>query len=121
MRRQKLIFPVKPTIGVASCAPIVAPHRRLNGVAGAGDLFNLYVFVEIASMAAYALIAVEGGGERYEASFKYALLGAIASTFILLGIGVFYGATGTLNMAHLAATLPAAYIFQEFRSWPCDL
>ena len=80
----------------------------MNGVASAGDLFNLYVFVEIASMASYALVAFGGRAEQLEASFKYAVLGTIASTLILLGIGALYGLTGTLNMAHLAEGLSAS-------------
>ena len=80
----------------------------MNGVVGAGDLFNLYVFVEIASMAAYALIAFGGRGAQVEASFKYAVLGGIASSLILLGIGILYSVTGTLNMAGLAEGLATA-------------
>ncbi len=75
----------------------------MNGVILTGDLFNLYVFMEIAAVASYALVAFGCGHEELEASFKYAVLGTLASTFILIGVALVYGVTGTLNMAHIAA------------------
>lgn len=75
------------------------------GMCGAvltGDLFNLFVFVEVASIASYALVAYGTGGAEAEAAFKYVLLGALASTAILLGIGVLYAGGGLLNMADIA-------------------
>ena len=75
----------------------------MNGVILAGDLFNLYVLMEIAAVASYALVAFGGEHEELEASFKYAVLGTLSSTFILIGIGLVYGITGTLNMAHIAS------------------
>jgi multicomponent Na+:H+ antiporter subunit D len=77
----------------------------MNGVILAGDLFNLYVFMEIASIASYALVAFGGEHEQFEAAFKYAVLGSLASTFILIGIGIVYGVTGTLNMAQMASRI----------------
>jgi multicomponent Na+:H+ antiporter subunit D len=74
----------------------------MNGVVLTGDLFNLYVFMEIAVIASYALVAFGGKHEELEASFKYAVLGGVSSSLILIGIGLVYGVTGTLNMAHLA-------------------
>jgi len=80
----------------------------LLGITLTGDLFNLYVFLEISSLAAYALLA--SGGERaVVATFRYLLVGTIAATFYLLGLGYLYALTGTLNMADLAirlATVP---------------
>ncbi len=77
----------------------------MNGVVLTGDLFNLYVFLEIAAVASYALVAFGTEAEELEASFKYLIMGAVASAFILLGIGVIYGVTGTLNMADAARLL----------------
>ena len=74
----------------------------MNGVVLTGDMFNLYVFLEIASIASYALVAFGTEAEELEASFKYMIMGCVASTFVLFGVGVLYGKTGTLNMAHLA-------------------
>ncbi len=76
-----------------------------NGVVLAGDLFNLYVFMEITAIASYALVAFDGKSEDFEASFKYAVLGGLSSSLILIGIGLLYGMTGTLNMTHLASRL----------------
>ncbi len=73
----------------------------MNGVAVTGDIFNLYVFLEIAAIASYALVAFGIKKEELEASFKYQVLGGIGSLFILFGIGVLYWATGTLNMADI--------------------
>jgi multicomponent Na+:H+ antiporter subunit D len=76
----------------------------LLGIVLTGDLFNLYVFMEISSLAAYALIA-QGGRASLVASFRYLLLGTIAGAFYLLGVGYIYGLTGTLNMADAAVRL----------------
>jgi multicomponent Na+:H+ antiporter subunit D len=76
----------------------------LLGIVLTGDLFNLYVFMEISSLAVYALIA-QGGRQSLVASFRYLLLGTVAGAFYLLGVGYVYGLTGTLNMADAAVRL----------------
>ena len=77
----------------------------MNGVVITGDLFNLFVFLEIASIASYALVGFGVEHEELEASFKYLILGSIASTMILLGIALTYAMTGTLNMADASRIL----------------
>jgi multicomponent Na+:H+ antiporter subunit D len=74
----------------------------MNGVVITGDLFNIYVFLEIASIASYALVGFGCEHEELEASFKYLILGSVASTVILFGIAFLYSMTGTLNMPDLA-------------------
>jgi multicomponent Na+:H+ antiporter subunit D len=74
----------------------------MNGVILAGDLFNLYVFLEVAAIASYSLVAFGCRHEELEASFKYIVLGSLSSTLILVGIALVYGITGTLNMAQMA-------------------
>jgi len=74
----------------------------MNGVVLSGDLFNLYVFLEVAAIASYALVAFGCESEELEASFKYLVLGAVGSTFILFAVGICYNQTGTLNMAQIA-------------------
>ena len=74
----------------------------MTGVVATGDLFNLYVFLEIASISSYALVAFGCESDELEASFKYAVLGCVASCFILLGIALTYCVFGTVNMAHVA-------------------
>lgn len=81
----------------------------LVGMTITGDIFNLYVFLEISSIAAYTLIASARRPHAYVASFNYLILGSIAGGFILLGIANLYAATGTLNMADIAQLLPASY------------
>lgn len=81
----------------------------LAGIISTGDLFNLYVFLEIASIAGYALIAVGRRRESLMASFTYLVLGSVAASFIVLGIGYLYVATGTLNMADIAVKLEPIY------------
>lgn len=77
----------------------------VNGVVLTGDLFNLFVFLEIASIATYALVAFTLDDEALEGAFKYAVQGAIASSFILLGMAVLYSYTSTLNMADMALVI----------------
>jgi multicomponent Na+:H+ antiporter subunit D len=80
----------------------------LCGIIVTADLFNLFVFLEIASLSAYALMAV--GDERGPvASFRYLMLGSIAGSFYVLGVGFLYFSTGSLNMADVAQLLPAVY------------
>lgn len=81
----------------------------LLGITVTGDVFNLYVFLEIASLSAYALIAVGKRREALVASYNYLILGTISATFILIGIGYLYMVTGSLNMADLAQRLPPLY------------
>jgi multicomponent Na+:H+ antiporter subunit D len=77
----------------------------MNGVVITGDMFNMYVFLEIASIASYALVGFGTGRRELEASFKYLILGGVASTAILFGIAILYSLTGTLNMPDLAQQL----------------
>ncbi len=74
----------------------------MNGVVASGDLFNIYVFLEMAAIASYALVAFEIEKEHLEASFKYQVLGGISSLFILLSIGFLYWNTSTLNIADVS-------------------
>jgi multicomponent Na+:H+ antiporter subunit D len=78
------------------------------GIVITGDMFNLYVFLEIASLAGYALIAVGEEGAPF-ASFNYLIFGTIGACFYLLGVGYLYITTGSLNMADLTKILPALY------------
>jgi multicomponent Na+:H+ antiporter subunit D len=77
----------------------------MNGVILTGDFFNMFVFLEIASIASYALVAFGVEAEELEASFKYLILGGVSSTIILLGIALLYSATGTLNMADVSMSI----------------
>lgn len=77
----------------------------MNGIIITGDLFNLFVFLEIASIASYALVAFGTEAEELEASFKYTVMGSVASSFIFIAIAFLYSFTSTLNMADIARVL----------------
>jgi len=79
----------------------------LLGIAVTGDVFNVFVFLEISSLSAYALIALGHDRRALTASYQYLIMGSVGATFIVIGIGLMYVMTGTLNMADLAARLPA--------------
>ena len=74
----------------------------MSGMVITGDVFNLYVYLEILSLSGYGLIAL-GGRKSMLAAFRYLLIGTIAASLYLLGVGYLYAMTGTLNMADLAA------------------
>jgi len=80
----------------------------LLGIVVTGDMFNLYVFLEIASLAGYALIAIGEDGAPF-ASFNYVIFGTIGACFYLLGVGYLYIVTGSLNMVDLSQILPNLY------------
>lgn len=73
----------------------------LLGNTATSDVFNLYVFLEITSLAGYVLIAM-GGSRGVISSFRYLLLGTIGASFYLLGVAFIYGETGTLNMTDMS-------------------
>ncbi|MCG7849013.1 MAG: monovalent cation/H+ antiporter subunit D family protein [ANME-2 cluster archaeon] len=81
----------------------------LMGMTITGDIFNFYVFLEISSLTAYALIAIGDRGDGVVASFNYLIMGTVAASFILLGIGYLYAVTGSLNMADMQSILPSMY------------
>jgi proton-translocating NADH-quinone oxidoreductase chain N len=72
------------------------------GVIITGDIFNMFVFVEIVGITAYSLTAFYRNRDGAEAGFKYLFIGSLASIFLLLGILIIYTQTGTLNMAQIA-------------------
>ncbi len=80
----------------------------LCGIVVTGDMFNLYVFLEIASLTGYALIAA-AGGRALRASFNYLIMGSIGACFYLLGVGFLYAVTGSLNMLDIQHILPPLY------------
>lgn len=78
----------------------------LLGIAITGDAFNLFVFLEISSLSSYVLIAMGNDRRSLTAAFQYLIMGTIGATFILIGIGLLYALTGTLNMLDLAERIP---------------
>lgn len=78
----------------------------LLGILATGDAFNVFVFLEISSLATYTLISLGKQRQALWAAFQYLVVGTLGATFILIGIGLMYMMTGTLNMADLAERLP---------------
>jgi multicomponent Na+:H+ antiporter subunit D len=73
----------------------------LLGITQTGDVFNLFVFLEISSLSSYVLIATGQQRRALTAAFQYLIMGSIGATFLLIGIGLVYAETGTLNMLDL--------------------
>ena len=73
----------------------------LTGIVVSADAFNIFVFMEISSLASYVLIS--GGPDRraLPSVFKYLVMGTIGATFYLIGVGLVYMMTGTLNLSDM--------------------
>ena len=78
----------------------------LLGIGITGDAFNVFVFLEISSLSGYALIAMGRHRRALLAAFRYLVMGTVGGTFVLIGIGLLYALTGSLNMADLAERVP---------------
>ena len=87
-------------------AALMLSLTGMTGIAITGDLFNLFVFLEIASLSAYILVAFGRGGKAKLAALRYLVAGTVGATFVLIGIGLLYATTGTLNMGDMASRLP---------------
>jgi multicomponent Na+:H+ antiporter subunit D len=77
----------------------------LLGIVVTGDAFNLYVFLEISSLSSYVLISLGPSRRALTAAYQYLVMGTIGATFILIGIGLMYMMTGTLNMLDMSQRL----------------
>ena len=104
--------------GRQSLDAAVAPARRpsfyaawllalggLAGIVASGDAFNIFVFMEVSSLATYILIAGGSDPRALTAVFKYLIMGTIGATFYLIGIGLIYMMTGTLNLTDMEARI----------------
>ncbi len=79
----------------------------LLGIAITGDAFNLFVFLEISSLSSYVLISLGKDRRALTAAFQYLIMGTIGATFVVIGVGLLYMVTGTLNLTDLAARVPS--------------
>ena len=75
----------------------------LLGLVTTGDAFNLFVFLEISSLSSVTLVALGSKKDKraLTAAFNYLLIGAVGATFYVIGVGLLYSVTGTLNIADL--------------------
>src|SRR3970040_1590634 len=107
-------------VALASRVAEVAPDRQylmyamyclclagLLGITITGDAFNLFVFLEISSLATYVLIALGAHRRALTAASQYMLMGTVGATFYVIGVGLLYLMTGTLNLADMAERLRA--------------
>jgi Formate hydrogenlyase subunit 3/Multisubunit Na+/H+ antiporter, MnhD subunit len=78
----------------------------LMGMAITGDAFNLFVFLEISSLSSYVLISLGRDRRALMAAFRYLIMGTLGATFYIIGVGLMYMMTGTLNIADLATRVP---------------
>lgn len=79
----------------------------LLGITITGDAFNVFVFLEISSLSTYVLIALSRRRQALIASFQYLMMGTIGATLIVVGIGLLYLLTGSLNIADIGIRLNA--------------
>ncbi|MFN2257821.1 MAG: monovalent cation/H+ antiporter subunit D family protein [Desulfuromonadaceae bacterium] len=93
---------IRPESLRAFYALLLICQAGLLGIVVTGDAFNMYVFLEISSLSAYALIGLGQRRRALRAAFQYLVMGTIGATFILIGIGLLYSLTGTLNIQDLA-------------------
>jgi multicomponent Na+:H+ antiporter subunit D len=85
----------------------------LLGVTITGDAFNAFVFLEISSLSTYVLIALGPDRRALLAAFQYLVMGTVGATFYVIGVGLLYLVTGSLNMVDIAARLGAVWADQS--------
>lgn len=78
----------------------------LLGITITGDVFNLFVFLEISALSTYVLISLGQDRRALTAAYNYLIMGTVGATFYIIGVGMLYVMTGSLNMADLALILP---------------
>lgn len=81
----------------------------LLGITQTGDIFNVFIFLEISSLSSYALISLGQKRQALTSAYQYLIMGTLGATFFLIGIGLIYSQTGTLNMTDLAGRLPEVF------------
>jgi formate hydrogenlyase subunit 3/multisubunit Na+/H+ antiporter MnhD subunit len=79
----------------------------LNAMFVSGDVFNLYVTLEIQGLAAVALVAMAGGSDAVNSALRYLFVSLTGSMFYLIGVAVLYGGTGTLDLTMLGEFVTA--------------
>jgi multicomponent Na+:H+ antiporter subunit D len=83
----------------------LAMLAAVNGAFLTGDIFNLYVWFELMLITAIGLVTIDRRRAQIDGAFRYAAMSMMGATFILIGIALLYGETGTLDMGQLATTL----------------
>jgi multicomponent Na+:H+ antiporter subunit D len=104
-----LILTTKDGLEYSAYALILICYSAIFGILMTGDLFNLYVFLELYSIASAALFALGRDREQYSGAFYYLIINTIAATFILLAIGFLLAAGGNLNMEYIKLSIAGGY------------
>ena len=78
----------------------------LLGITITGDAFNLFVFLEVSSLSSYVLISFGKDRRALTAAYRYLIMGTIGATFYIIGVGLMYNATGSLNIHDLSRLVP---------------
>ena len=78
----------------------------LLGISVTGDAFNLFVFLEVSSLSSYVLISFGKDRRALTAAYRYLIMGTIGATFYIIGVGLMYNATGSLNIYDLSKLIP---------------
>ncbi|TKD51530.1 Na+/H+ antiporter subunit D [Sphingomonas baiyangensis] len=86
-------------------ALMLAMAGAMNGACLTNDLFNLYVWFELALLAALGLLTIDRRPAQIDGAIRYAAFAMLAATFILIGVGMIYGMTGTLDIRTAGAVL----------------
>ena len=92
--------------GALFYAAFILSMTGLLGITITGDVFNVFVFLEVSSLSAYSMIALGQDRRALTSAYQYLIMGSVGATFIVIGIGLMYVMTGTLNMVDLAERLP---------------
>ncbi len=106
MRHQVGLQDARRSIQFAYYPLLNIMYMGINGAFLTGDIFNLYVWFEVMLISSFVLLSLGQRKFQLEGTFKYVSINLLSSTFFLMGIGLLYALTGTLNMADLALKVP---------------
>lgn len=90
-------FPNKKSNGIVYSLLLIA-HTGFSGIILTNDLFNLYVFLEIASLSTYALVSINKNHKALIGALDYLIIGTVGASFILMAVGILFSITGSLNI-----------------------
>ena len=96
-----LLWPYKQRENFREDSLLLLLAAAASGMALSGDLFNIYVFYELLSVASFGLAVSQRNAASFAATFRYLVMSGLGTVLALTGIGLIYTQTGTLNLAHI--------------------
>ena len=96
-----LLWPYNNREGFREESLLLLLAGAASGLALSGDLFNIYVFYELLSVASFGLAAANRTAAAFAATFRYVIISGLGTVLALTGIALIYTQTGTLNLAHI--------------------